>query len=241
MRTRRGMRHWHDQDFRQPPARRIGFGLFVIVVGVLILLNNLNVFNVFGALQFWPVFFILVGAMQFFHRGQPFQYVFGGGLMTLGGLLILRQAGYLSFNLHDWWPVLLIFAGVMVIMRGFRRSLPASWSNSEEHAVELKTNVIMGGGVVRNDSQEFKGGEVSVIMGGLKLDLTQAVIQQEAVLKLDVLLGGLEILVPHGWSVKLEATSIMGAVEDKTVPGMSGGQLLIVRGNIIMSGVEIRN
>jgi len=54
--------------------------------------------------------------------------------------------------------------------------------------------------------------------------------------------GGIEILVPADWGVVVQGTPIMGAFEDKTSPPRDGsGAKLIIKGVVIMGGVEIKN
>jgi hypothetical protein len=54
--------------------------------------------------------------------------------------------------------------------------------------------------------------------------------------------GGIEILVPPEWSVVSMGTPILGAFEDKTrPPQQAGGPRLVVKGVVIMGGVEIKN
>ena len=55
-------------------------------------------------------------------------------------------------------------------------------------------------------------------------------------------MGGFEIIVPDTWSVRVEVTPFMGGIEDKTQarPGPSAPRL-VVRGFVMMGGVEIKN
>ena len=55
----------------------------------------------------------------------------------------------------------------------------------------------------RNSSQEFKGGDITCVMGSIKLDLTEAEIDEPpAHIHVDIVMGGLEILVPDHWIVQ---------------------------------------
>ena len=49
----------------------------------------------------------------------------------------------------------------------------------------------------RNRSKEFQGGEISCVMGRVKLDLTEAeIVEPPARIHVDIVMGGVEILVP---------------------------------------------
>jgi hypothetical protein len=53
--------------------------------------------------------------------------------------------------------------------------------------------------------------------------------------------GGIGIRVPRGWRVVLDATTIMGGLLDMTEPAPDTAPQLVVRGSIIMGGVEVRH
>lgn len=267
------MRHRHHEwhcHAGHSPRRRFGFGLFVILIGVLALLNNLGVFSALGVVQFWPVFFILLGGMLCIRHGGISRLIAGGSFIALGGLLILKQAGYLVFNPYDLWPLALIAAGGMVLARGFAprwryryhqretddydigdlKEEARSWFKRRKHVQtgpfdetgnSVSATVVMSASKQSFSSPDFRGGNVSVLMGGMELDLRQAAMQTDAVLNVDILLGGLEIKVPQGWNVQIESSPLMGAVDHKIGPANQGQPRLILRGSVVLGGVEIRH
>jgi len=103
----------------------------------------------------------------------------------------------------------------------------------------------MGGGELVVHSQDFRGGEVSAIMGGFEIDLRGAAISGDsATLEVFTLFGGIELKVPQEWNVVLHGTPILGmfantakAMADPSVPRKT----LILKGTAIMGGVEVKN
>jgi hypothetical protein len=63
-----------------------------------------------------------------------------------------------------------------------------------------------------------------------------------AVIDVFAVMGGVTIFVPPHWTVSQEVEAIMGGVHDKTqsVPS-NPAQHLLVRGTVVMGGVEISN
>lgn len=109
-------------------------------------------------------------------------------------------------------------------------------------SARIDTTVVMAGSSIRDDTPDFQGGEVTVVMGGLEIDLRHAAMTRpEAVLNVFVVFGGLVIKVPTGWSVVSRGAPILGGIDDKTVPGMAASQRLVIDGYVIMGGVEIKN
>jgi predicted membrane protein len=79
-------------------------------------------------------------------------------------------------------------------------------------------------------------------MGGVSLDLRQAVLQKDAAIDLFAMWGGVELQVPDKWAVDIQITPIMGGAEDKSRPSLDAdAPRLNVRGTVLMGGVEVKN
>jgi len=170
--------------------------------------------------------------------------------MAVGAGMTLNNLGIIHFQMRDLWPIVLIFVGLNVLTRGFTRGtdgqpLPAPRPGRRderfEHGSRIDASAMMSGIVLKNDSQEFSGGEINAVMGAVEIDLRQAAIAAEAVLHLSVIMGGVEIRVPREWSVSVNGTPMLGGIEDKTSPPMTPGKRLVIEGSVIMGGVEITN
>ena len=102
---------------------------------------------------------------------------------------------------------------------------------------------MMGSTKQRVSGVIFRSADMTSFMGGCELDLRDALLGADGTAYVDVfsLMGGAHIIVPPTWKVVLQATPIMGGVEDKTRPVLGGTQFLYVRGTVLMGGVEISN
>jgi predicted membrane protein len=231
---------------------RVIFGAFIIVVGVFALLDNLNLFDSHLVQPLWPLVFVALGALKLSQGRHPNHYLFGGALIVVGAGMTLQNFGLIHFQWRDMWPVALILVGLNVITKGFRvrgdmtrlsyrRGSIGQRDERFEHGSRIDASAMMSGIVLKNDSQEFSGGEINTVMGAVEIDLRQASIVGEAVLHLSVIMGGVEIRVPREWSVSVNGTPMLGGIEDKTVPPMTPGKRLIIEGSVIMGGVEITN
>jgi predicted membrane protein len=227
------------------PTQRVVIGVFILIVGLLALLEKFNVFGPLNIFHFWPLVFILMGILKILHSRARSSIFIGGGLILVGALLLLKQMGVIAFQLRDWWPVILIAVGGYIIFNG--RAFTASHNDLAEGALALDNNsrldisVIMAGSKTVNNSQDFKGGEITAIMGGVELDLRGASIQSDAVLNLWATWGGIVIKIPADWTVVNRCAAIMGGIEDKTIPGSTSTKRLIITGTAIMGGAEIKN
>jgi predicted membrane protein len=227
---------------------RVVFGAFIVVVGLFALLDNLNLFDSHLVQPFWPLVFVALGALKIANARQTGHYFGGAGLIVAGGCLTLQNLGLFPFEWRQLWPLALIFVGVSVITKGLRArgrvrcaSSPGQREERLEHGSRIDASATLSGIVLKNDSQEFSGGEINAVMGAVEIDLRQAAIVTEAVLHLSIVMGGVEIKVPREWSVAVNGSPLLGGIEDKTIPPMTPGKRLIIEGSVIMGGVEILN
>lgn len=227
---------------------RVVFGAFIVVVGLFALLDNLHLFDSHLVQPYWPLVFVALGALKIANSRGPGGVLWGAALIAVGGGMTLQNLGLLHFEWRQLWPLALIWAGLSVITRGFVvkgdvtcRAGPGERPERLEHGARIDASATMSGIVLKNDSQEFNGGEINVVMGAVEIDLRQAGIATEAVLHLSVIMGGVEIKVPREWSVVVNGSPLLGGMEDKTVPPMSPGKRLVIEGSVIMGGVEISN
>ena len=228
---------------------RVVFGAFIIVVGLFALLDNLHLFDSHLVQPFWPLIFVALGALKLAQARRGNHLIVGGALVALGAGMTMQNLGLIHFEWRQLWPVALILVGLNVIsksfhVRGEAALLAARRGQHDErfeHGSRIDASATMSGIVLKNDSQDFTGGEINAVMGSVEIDLRQAAIATEAVLHLSIIMGGVEIKVPRDWSISVNGSPMLGGIEDKTVPPMTPGKRLVIEGSVIMGGVEISN
>ncbi len=107
-----------------------------------------------------------------------------------------------------------------------------------------RSDVVLFGGRNIHLSEEFTGTEVTTVFGGYKLDLRDATLPRgRAVIDMNTVFGGAQVIVPEDWNVIVENRSIFGGFEDRTRhPAESVGiNDVIFRGTTMFGGVQIRN
>ncbi len=222
------------------PQQQVLVGVALAVVGMIFLLDLQHVFNVRAILPFWPVVLIVIGAIKLAQPGQGRSRWVGSALILIGRLLTLRHLGIFDFRWRDWWPLLLIGAGLMMIFKQSRPPAGAQTEASGGHPLHLVA--VLSGNQAKLDAQDFGGGEVTVVMGGAELDLRGATLPAgTATLQIFVAMGGLKITIPTDWSVSSNAMPLLGDIDDKSTAPASPAKRLVISGSVIFGGVEIRN
>ncbi len=222
---------------------RIFAGFMIILIGVIFLLGSLGSLNagyVFS--HYWPMLLVFVGIWQLFAAGGRSTET-GIVFIVIGTLFMLSRWELLGASLWKiLWPVLIIAAGLWILIKPkvFRQS-PAGPGINED---DLELFTMLSGINRRIESQRFRGGRATVILGGADLDFTRAELAGgQASVELTAVLGGLDVRVPRHWSVAVDGNAVLGGVEDKHKSEIQDDNppKLHIRATAILGGIEIKN
>ena len=127
---------------------------------------------------------------------------------------------------------------------GATHSAPYGPPGNNPEAQHANIFSVLSGSRRRWGRSIFRSADATCMMGGGELDLRDALLGPDGTAYIDVfvLMGGLNIFVPPGWTVICNVMPIMGGIVDKTrtIPSATTQQL-ILRGTTLMGGVEISN
>ncbi|HEX7959434.1 MAG TPA: DUF5668 domain-containing protein [Terriglobales bacterium] len=226
----------------------VATSLMVIAVGVLLLLNQIGAFPARYELSFWPIILVGIGAVRLASSKTADRH-WGAFMVLLGVLFQLNDWHIIRFRFQDLWPVLIMGVGALLLwnaLQGKKTSLFSKGANDASFEGEFDLNYVFGGGEPRLQTKEFRGGRLTAIFGGFKLDLSRAEMQSgEATIEANAIFGGGEILVPETWHVILHGSGIFGGYDNKTryfQPDASQpSRTLTVKGSAVFGGIVIKN
>jgi predicted membrane protein len=228
-------------------SAQVVVGLLVVAMGVLFLLDNLSIIYLRHVIFFWPLAFIVSGLVALCSDGPRSGRVTGVVLIAVGMAMTLNRLGYVFISWRTVWPLMMIAVGGLILYRtmGGRRFIHVNAAPvTKDHATAddvVEITAILGGFERRMATPDFRGGEITAIVGGCALDLREASIMREAVIDVFAIWGGITIKVPPDWTVILHGTPVMGGFTEKTVRPPDNSKRLVVNGYAIMGGVEVRN
>jgi predicted membrane protein len=240
-------RRWERCTADRHNDRRLWLGIGIILLGLILLSNNINLFNYEIRRYFltWEVLLLFLGFVFFFVRGSRST---GLILMVVGGVFYLKNVlGLIDFNFWSvFWPGILILAGVMMIFRHqFDRNPEKKTLLDGEHIIDEVA--VFGGGDRIVTSQQFQGGKVTTIFGGLNFNMLKAKMAPgENTIDVFCLFGGMKLIVPEGWTVKIRVMSFFGGFSDKhryRIPENNTDQSaqLVIKGTVFFGGGEIKS
>jgi predicted membrane protein len=243
-------------------------GIFLLIIGGVYLLK-VTIPDQFPEWMWnWPMLLIalgfFIGIRHNFRGGAWFILMIVGGAFLITSQEFTKQFPDLKLGPY-LWPAALILLGLFFIFkpRHHHRYWKEDVDNKVDDKIESAVNsenkgpggptsgedyidtTSIFGGVKKNIiSKNFKGGDITNIMGGSEIDLTQADINGTVTIDLTQVFGGTKLIVPSNWQVKAQIAAIFGGVEDKRSvqnTAIDPNKLLILDGTSIFGGIEIRS
>ena len=251
-RMERRQRHGHG-------AGGIVVGGLIVLIGLLILLDNMGIIRFHDVWRYWPVLLIVLGVSKILESHAPAGYVWGGVITLAGALLLLDNLDIVVFDFNLIWPLLLIAFGLSMLLRSMDRkrylesatSAPGTAPGSATGSGPIEGSTcdayaVFGGSKRRISTQDFRGGDAVAVFGGVEFDLRGAgMTVDQAVIDVNVVCGGLEVRVPDNWTIINRAVTIFGGVEDKTMQSKAEPNAksphLVITGSVVFGGISLRN
>jgi hypothetical protein len=110
------------------------FGVMLIGIGVLFLLDNLEIYDAGQLRDYWPVLLIGLGLPSLIAPKDAGDAPWGVVTLAAGTFFLLRNLDVIDWSLRDIWPLFLVLAGVALIVRSLadrRGHLPTRTDSPE--------------------------------------------------------------------------------------------------------------
>ena len=245
-----------EQRFRNRLSKRrenIAGGILLLGIGCILLARQIGGVDLPGWLFTWPSILIIVG----FFVGVKTNFKDFGWLILVGVGAFFLTAKMHNVSFREFiWPILVIGAGLIFLLRGFFRkprnitdedsiqgqddiSLHNTLGATAENVMEVVS--IFGSTKRVVLSKNFKGGEIISIFGSAEINLTNADFTGTLVLEVVQIFGGTKLIIPPHWEVQSQTATIFGGIEDKrSIQGPGNPpKILVIDGATIFGGVTI--
>jgi len=238
---------------RHHPLNAAVVAICLIVVGGMMLGHNLKWIGdgVYRVVISWQMLCIVLGIAALMKR-----FLLGGiALIAFGVYCLMPQLGGIDRErLWAFWPVLLIAVGLFILLKRKSKRVP-HWEGNDDSGVFLKGKHDIVDGFITVDisfgnvrqavlDSVFRGGYIDVSFGSVFLDLRRtSLAAAETVLRVDLSFGGAELTVPAHWNVVIETEATLGGSEDRRslATDIDNEHKLIIRGNILFSGLQVKS
>ena len=220
-------------------------GLALVAVGLIVVGNVMNWWNISLFFRGWWTLFIIIPCAHNIRR-DGFRSGSGFGLV-LGILLLLSQWNWFSFGLgiRLLLPIALIVYGLKVVLGGSRRNKSAEFGTIPDGYVEERDAEELFGSRadaadMNSSWEEFSGTNVSAIFGGSDLNLKSAVIVDDVTINATAVFGGIDIVLPDDVNVKMSSTSLFGGTDNHVKrPSVPEWPTVYIKATAVFGGIDV--
>lgn len=212
------------------------WGIVLILVGVIIGLNKLDIisFNIFFD-GWWSLFIIIPCLVGIFTDKDKMGNIIG---LLVGVLLLLGCNDVIDFDivLSLLFPIVLVLIGISIIIKNI------SGSKIEVEKISDDNNYISAFSSQKvNIDSKYLGSKIQAIFGGVELNLDNAKIDKDIEIEVCAIFGGVDIIVPNDVNVKFNTTSIFGGCSDKRKNiNKDDKKTIYINGICLFGGVDIK-
>lgn len=234
-------------------------GILVIAFGIIYLINETGT-----PMPKWiftlPMFILALGFVVLIKH--KFKMMGGWILMAIGGVLMANEFYPESINSNLIWPIVIILIGLKLVFKSKNnyKEKHKKWQKFKQHRkcsnpsdylnevsdTDFVDTVSLFGGVSKNIvTKNFKGADIVTVFGGAEINMLQADFENEAIMEVTCVFGGVSLIIPANWQLKTDSlVTAFGSIEDKRQLSSSSEnaeKTLVVRGNCIFGGIEIKS
>ncbi len=237
---------------RRGSDKRLYFGIILILLGVILILERLNLIpeSVSDMLISWQMLLVGFGVLSLIGGNRTA----GTILIVVGGMFMIPELITVPHEIRRiYWPLILVAIGVAILLRRRDRQKietqfePVQDVTNEKSMDVFDDFVIFGGREIFVNSQALAGGKATSIFGGIEFDLRKANLRPGgAVIDCVSVFGGCGFKIPMDWNVRNEVTTIFGAFTDKRGETYSDkyydpSKTIVIKGVSIFGGVEVKH
>jgi len=252
---------------RKRSDKRFYFGVLLIVLGVILILERLNLIpeSMADVLISWQMLLVGVGILSLIGGNRTAGVI----MIVIGGTFMIPELINVPHEIRRiYWPLILVLLGILILMkqRDHRNwNNPGNSFNSSNENVppdqpdpvgsSARTEsfntfddfVIFGGREIFVNSPALAGGKATSIFGGIEFDLRKATLRPGgATIDCVSVFGGCGFKIPMDWNVRNEVTTIFGAYTDKRGETYNERyydptKTLVIKGVSLFGGIEVKH
>jgi predicted membrane protein len=238
---RRQFKHEHHHLQRNRPI----IGVILVLTGLFLVMRNTGFFPEFidHVIFSWPMLLVAIGLVMTLGASEKTSGVI---VMAVGGFFLIPMIFRETFHEYNmFWPSIFIIIGITFIFtkrRGWN-SVTTTGVIGDDYIDYVN---VFSGGERQIVSENFRGGRISAVFGGMELDLTKAKLAQgRNELEIACVFGGATLIVPDDWNISIEVTPVLGGFSDqrKLIPGriIDTTRQLVIKGAVVFGGGEIKS
>ena len=201
-------------------TRPIIWGIAITALGIIFGGNAIGIFNFNVFFEgWWTLFIIIPSAISLITERERMTSL---AFLAAGVILLLAAQNVFSYDVA--WKAIL---AVALILFGVSMILSTIFHNKNDKEVterveKLKKNgnldahtAIFSGSDKSYKNETFSGANLVAVFGGVDIDLRDAIIEKDAVIRASAVFGGINIIVPKEIRIKSKSCFFFGGIADE--------------------------
>lgn len=217
-------------------------GIIFITVGIFYAGNAFNLWNFKLFFNGWWTLFIIIPCLiSIVENGFGTGNIVG---LIIGILFLLSSQGIVDSRIVGKliFPAILVLIGIKIIFRdNFNKVTKKNINMDINRDGIVEYTSIFSSQRENYPNQIFKGASILAIFGGMELNLTNAVINEDIIINSTSICGGVDIIVPNNVNVKISSIPIFGGAANRSRPCMNvNAPTMYINATCILGGLDSR-
>lgn len=233
----------HYDPQRRGFNSRIFLGIIFVLAGVVLIAGNLNVLppNISDILISWPMILVALGLFNLARKAYTPALIF----LLIGFFFLMPKFMEVPEHFYqNFWPAVFIAIGlVFLFRRHHHHHWHEKWQDEKSTTDSIDETAIFGGKDISIVNDNFTGGKVTCIFGGSKINLLYSKPAPGCTIDVETVFGGIKLIVPEDWNIKVDVVPTFGGFEDKRSPSVISrsdpNKTVVIKGTCIFGGGEI--
>ena len=185
----------------------IFWGIALIIIGVVFLGNNLELWNLNIFFDGWWTLFIIVPSIRGLFSKDSFAWSFV--TLAFGVLMLLANQNVIAWGMvwKLFVPVIIIVVGLYLILVN-RKRIKIDSKNAKKY-------VAVFSGIEEKIKEIVCDFRMVAVFGGIELDLRKAKIDKEIIINAVTVFGGIDLKLPDNVNLVINGLPIFGGVDNK--------------------------
>ena len=217
------------------------WGIVFVLFGIVLGLNALGItnINIFFA-GWWTMFIIVPSLIGFFNEKENRTGNLIG--LSIGIILLLSCLDIISFDII--FKLIIPFIFVMIglnfifsdnLKKGVKEKFKSFNNNNLEYIVAFFSEQ-----KINKDNENFKGCNLDVVFGSIDIDLRNAKIDKEVIIKASSIFGSIDIKLDDDVNVILKSIPIFGSVTNRIRNNKDNKKTIYIDAFCLFGGINIR-
>jgi hypothetical protein len=108
----------------------LGVGIFLLIAGIALMLDNFDIFNTQSVWHYWPVIILAVGFGKLLDAQFPWEFRKAFSTLFIGSWLLISELHIFGLDYHNSWPILLIGVGISML---WKSAYPSHFNFAKDH------------------------------------------------------------------------------------------------------------